>query len=194
MNSVNNLCYFMILIFCWLNIFMIFCMRKKQSLFLCDKWHFEWIGFSNSNKKCFLTSQFTINLSFSSFLPLLYLVTLWTIKRKNGVFFKLMENSFLKRKYRIYSHTSREILDKIWQKFYQFDLYAGHKKYLPKCTKITLCIYQNFLLRKIKLLKFQILDTFCQFSFQFDLYASIYGNASMVKPWIKYNSRSTILL
>jgi hypothetical protein len=28
--------------------------------------------------------------------------------------------------YRIYSRISREILDKIWPKFCQFDLYAGH--------------------------------------------------------------------
>ncbi len=30
------------------------------------------------------------------------------------------------REYRIYSRISREILDKIWPKFCQFDFYAGH--------------------------------------------------------------------
>ncbi len=31
-------------------------------------------------------------------------------------------------KYRIYSRISREILDKFWTIFSQFDLYAGHQK------------------------------------------------------------------
>ncbi len=68
--------------------------------------------------------------------------------------------------YRIFSRISLEILDKIWPKFYQFDLYTGHKQYLPKCTKTFSCVFQDLLFTKIKLLNFQILDIF----FQFNLY------------------------
>ncbi len=85
----------------------------------------------------------------------------------------------LKFNYHTYSHVSREILDKIWTKLYQFDLYAGHKNYRPKCTITVSCTFKNLLLTKMKLLNFQILDTFCHIFFNLtytrvDLHPSIY--------------------
>ncbi len=71
--------------------------------------------------------------------------------------------------YRIYSRISREILDKIQPKFYQFDLYPGHKKYLPKCTKTISCVFKSLLFTKIKLWTFRILDTFCHIFFKLQI-------------------------
>ncbi len=78
--------------------------------------------------------------------------------------------------YRIYSRISREILDKIWPKFYQFDLYTGLKKYLPKYTKTISCTFQILLFTRRKLWNFRILNTFCHIFFQFDLYATVSCN------------------
>ncbi len=69
----------------------------------------------------------------------------------------------------------------IWPKFYQFDLYAGHKNYRPKCTITMSCTFKNLLLTKMKLLNFWILDNFCTIFFnstytRVDLYTSIYVN------------------
>ena len=47
--------------------------------------------------------------------------------------------------YRIYSRISREILDKIWLKFYQFDLYAGQHFWSSKYVFIHyLCVLRHY--------------------------------------------------
>ncbi len=81
------------------------------------------------------------------------------------------QTSFLNYTYRIYLSISREILDKIWSSFYQFDIYAGHKTrsqnfyFLGYITVNTW--YSIFRAYNI----FSILDSFCNIFFQFDLYA-----------------------
>ncbi len=78
-----------------------------------------------------------------------------------------------KTSYRIYSRISREILDKIRPKFYLFDLYTGHKKYLSKCTKTFSGVFQDLLFTKIKFLNYQILDIFCHIFFN-STYTRVY--------------------
>jgi hypothetical protein len=66
----------------------------------------------------------------------------------------ILFQTILENMYCIYSRISREILDKIWPKFYQFDLYACHKNYHPKCIITMSCTFKNLLLTKNEAFKF----------------------------------------
>ncbi len=89
--------------------------------------------------------------------------------------------------YRIYSRISREILDKIWQIFLQFDLYAGQKIGSGKHAFIHyLCVLRPSkpLKKENKKMKFwSFFSTYFSNSTytRVDLYASIYGNYLPVK-------------
>ncbi len=91
---------------------------------------------------------------------------------KNESYFFLFSRSLLENTNSVCNATqlqyilvykSRNFGQKIQPKFYQFDLFAGHKKYLPKCTKTISCVFQSLLFTKIKHWNFRILDTFCHF-------------------------------
>ncbi len=96
-----------------------------------------------------------------------------------------------KNKYRIYSRISREILDKFRSIFFQFDLYAGHKKSLLKPLFIDF-LYISHQCKPV--LAFKIICNFGQFwawkscirlirgstYTRVDLYASIYGSEILI--------------
>jgi hypothetical protein len=79
----------------------------------------------------------------------------------------------LTKTYRIYSRLSREILDKFWKKYYQFDLYAGQTFLTQKYILVSFSyIIGPMQTNQSKLyVKNDILVNFWHLFFQFDLYA-----------------------
>ncbi len=63
--------------------------------------------------------------------------------------------------YRIFTRISRDILDKIWTKFSQFDLNPGHKHMIPIKPKWNDQCLKAFVILKFK--KLWMLDHFCKY-------------------------------
>ncbi len=105
------------------------------------------------------------------------------------VFTKISVSFKSKKTYRVYSRISREILDKIWQKFYLFDLYAGHKKVSPKMYQNHFMYVSELSIQKNKALEISNFGHFLPVFFnsnytRVDLYASIYGNWNQTRNTI----------
>ncbi len=67
--------------------------------------------------------------------------------------------------YRIYLRISREILDKIWPIFLQFDLYPGHKTYRLNWTKFEWSSFKGSYFGILKLKHYEFWTIFCKYLF-----------------------------
>ncbi len=88
-----------------------------------------------------------------------------------------------KNSFRICSRISREILDKFWQKFYQFNLYGGQTFKVWYMLVLIIHMFYDHLGCFWEDLKIWILDKFLDLYFQFDFCAG-----RLIREYIRYLS------